>query len=242
MAALLPRELFAARPELFRMDESGRRNPDANLCVSHVDALAIVSANAAELGRILRPDTGRYFLWGDDGRAWCRCPRCRELSESEQALLVEHQLLTALRHDAPAATVAHLAYHGTLAPPQQIEPRPGVFLEFAPIRRTSDRSFAEQSGEVGGDGLASLDANLSVFGAAEAQVLEYWLDVSRFSSWRRPAVELPWDRAILAADVATYRARGIRHLTSFACFIDAAYVTRHGEPPLREYGDVLAGR
>jgi hypothetical protein len=238
MAALLPRALFDSWPELFRMNEAGQRTSDHNLCVSHPDALAIVAENAVALCRDLRPDTGRYFLWGDDGRAWCRCQRCRELSESEQALVVEHILLDALRADDPRATVAHLAYLGTLAPPKQLTPRNGIFLEFAPIQRTYDRPFADQFGN---DSLATLEANLAVFGTAGAQVLEYWLDVSRFSKWQKPAIALPWNPVVCAADVAAYRARGIRRLTSFACFIDADYAERVGEPPLAEYGAALAG-
>jgi hypothetical protein len=42
-----------------------------------------------------------------------------------------------------------------------------------------------------------------VFPAGTAQVLEYWLDVSRFSQWKRPAVRLPWRRDVLEADLAT---------------------------------------
>ena len=73
-------------------------------------------------------------------------------------------------------------------------------------------------------------------------MLEYWLDVSRFSGWKRPAVRLPWRRDVLEADVATYAARGIRHVTSFAVYVDDDYRRRHGEPGfIQEYGAVLAG-
>jgi len=36
-------------------------------------------------------------------------------------------------------------------------------------------------------------------------------------------------------------ARGIRYITSFAVWIDAAYVAQYGEPPLGEYGARLRG-
>jgi hypothetical protein len=77
--------------------------------------------------------------------------------------------------------------------------------------------------------------------------LEYWLDVSRFSRWRRPPVKLPWSsdesRAVLRADLAAYARRGIRHVTTFACYIDAEYAQLHGEPwgVLADYGAGLAG-
>jgi hypothetical protein len=67
--------------------------------------------------------------------------------------------------------------------------------------------------------------------------LEYWLDVSRFSGWKRPGVWLPWRKEVFLSDVETYRARGIGHVTTFAAWIDADYVKRHGELVfLGEYG------
>jgi hypothetical protein len=85
-------------------------------------------------------------------------------------------------------------------------------------------------------------ANLRVFPAGTAQVLEYWLDVSRFSGWKRPAQKLPWNREVFLADLATYAARGIRQVTSFACYIDGDYLKRHGEPSaLSDYGAGLRG-
>lgn len=83
-----------------------------------------------------------------------------------------------------------------------------------------------------------LAENLRVFGVEHAQALEYWLDVSLFSSWKRPAVKLPWNAAVCRADIAAYRALGIRHITTFATYIDADYVKLHGDPQpaLDEYG------
>jgi hypothetical protein len=49
--------------------------------------------------------------------------------------------------------------------------------------------------------------------------------------------------AITEADLDEYAKRGIRHVTSFACFLDADYVKRHGDfqPALMEYGAGLTG-
>jgi hypothetical protein len=91
-----------------------------------------------------------------------------------------------------------------------------------------------------GEQLDALDANLAWFGAEDAQVLEYWLDVSRFSQWRREdTVELPWNLEILIDDLRTYAARGLHRVTSFAVWIDGAYVHRYGEPPVQQYGAAL---
>src|SRR5262249_5680569 len=79
----------------------------------------------------LRPTTWRYFFWGDDNQPWCRCPRCRELSDSDQALVFENYLLKALRQRDPKAQLAHLAYANTLSPPARVRPELAVFLEYA---------------------------------------------------------------------------------------------------------------
>jgi len=240
MRELLPRSRFKDEPALFRMNDEGQRTADANLCVHSARALDIAAENALALAKILKPTTGRYFLWGDDGCPWCRCPDCRGLSDSDQALVLANHLLRALRGTDPKAQLAHLAYANTLPPPKQTKPAPGIFLEYAPINRRYDVPYAAQRGQSEQDRLEMLDANLAVFGAQNAQVLEYWLDVSRFSGWKKPAVKLPWNTDVFAADLDTYGARGIRHVTSFAVFIDADYLARHGEPPLDEYGAKLA--
>jgi Domain of unknown function (DUF4838) len=242
MKELLPRALFGKNPDLFRMNDKGERTPDANCCVHAERALAMIARNAVTIAQTLRPTTSRYFYWGDDGQPWCRCPLCRELSPSEQALVVEHRICQALRQQDRKAQVAHLAYQNTLTPPAKVKPAEGVFLEYAPINRRYDLPYDRQQDPKLVDGLHALDANLRVFPKDTAQVLEYWLDVSRFSRWKRPAVRLPWRREVFLADRESYRSRGIRHVTTFAAWVDADYVRRFGEPKfLGEYGAGLRG-
>ncbi len=242
MKELLPRDLFKKNPEWFHMNDRGDRTPDANCCVHSGRGLEIIGTNAVEFGKLLRPTSSRYFYWGDDGQPWCSCPKCRELSPSEQSLLVEARILKALRNLDPKAQVAHLAYANSLQPPKQVTPAEGIFLEYAPINRRYDIPYAQQeSGHR--DGLDALDANLEVFPRETAQALEYWLDVSRFSGWKRPAVKLPWKKGVFVADVEAYRKRGIRHITTFAVWIDASYSERFGDLNfLDEYGDGLSDR
>jgi hypothetical protein len=241
MKELLPRDLFAKDKTLFRMTEKGDRQADCNLCVHSSQALDIIAENALRTAKTLRPTTGRYFFWGDDGQPWCRCEKCRGLSDTDQALLLENHLLKALRRQDPNAQLAHLAYANTLQPPQHVQPLTGVFLEYAPIQRRYDLPYAQQTGAQDKDGLPALDANLKVFPPGTAQVLEYWLDVSRFSGWKRPGVRLPWRKQVFLSDVETYRLCGIRHVTTFAAWIDADYVKRYGELGfLAEYGAGLS--
>ena len=252
MGELLSRELYYEDPALFRMDEKGQRNADANCCPHSAAALDIIAAKAVEWARIFAPTTHRYFYWPDDGAQWCRCEKCRDFSASEQALLVENHIQRALRaHDAQAV-LAHISYYHTLAAPQRVQPEPGVFIEFAPIQRDYAHSIADRDAKTtatiatnpatNGGYLDLLAENLRVFGTERAQVLEYWLDVSRFSNWTRPAVKLPWNAAICRADIAAYRALGVRHITTFATYLDADYVKLHGDPQpaLDEYGAAFA--
>ncbi len=242
MSDLLPRSLFAKDPTMFPMTDKGDRVREYNLCVHSQAALDVVAENAVKYTRILRSTTGRYFYWIDDGQTMCRCRKCRDLSDSDQALLLEHYVLHAIREIDPRATLAHLAYARTLRPPTQIKPLPGIFLEFAPIERRYDVPFRQR--EIPGGGslehgrlLDALDANLDWFGREGAQALEYWLDLSRFSGWdRRNVKPLPWNGNVFRDDLRTYAGRGVRHVNTFAAWLDGDYVKRFGEPPLDEYG------
>ncbi|MBN2291313.1 MAG: DUF4838 domain-containing protein [Pirellulales bacterium] len=242
---LLPRELFKKDPNMFRMNKQGQRTADYNLCVHSKTAIDILCENALQYAKILRPTTGRYFYWIDDGKPMCFCRKCRGLSDSDQALLMENHLLRALRQQDPRACLAHLVYLNTMRAPTQVKPEPGIFMEFAPIRRRMDKPLSRRDvlgkkGRLHGKILEDLDANLEVFGGEGAQALEYWLDASRFAGWRRKnLIKVPFDGRVFLDDLQTYARRGIRHVTSFAVWIDGEYVKRFGPPPLDEYGQVL---
>jgi len=242
MSDLLPRGLFEKDPSMYRVNEQGERSPDFNCCVHSSRAIETICENALKYASILKPTTGRYFYWIDDGMPMCRCSRCRVYSDSEQALILENEVLRALRKVDSQATLAHLAYALTMEAPVQIKPTSGIFLEFAPIGRTWSEPIDHREAKEGQHGryLDFLDSNLTVFGRDNAQVLEYWLDVSLFSSWKRDAKKkLPWRRDVFLRDIAAYAARGMRHVTSFAVYMDADYVKQYGEPPLDEYGKGL---
>jgi len=242
MQELLPRGLFERDPELFRMDESGTRVPEWNLCPSHASALEIVGENAVRVCEALTPTTHRYYLWSDDGKPWCQCPECRGLNDADQTLLTTNAILAALRQWDPQARVAGLVYHATLTPPTQVRPAEGVFLEFAPIERRWDRPLTDRTIEAHARALDALDAAIEIYSMDEhAQVLEYWMDASRHSGWQRPAVAVPWHPEVLAADLESYAAKGFRRVTSFGCHLDAEYLAMHGEPPVAAYGAALLG-
>ena len=248
MRDLLPRELFEKDPRMFRMGKNGERVADCNLCVHSAAALAVACENAVRYAEILRPTTGRYFYWIDDAKPMCHCAKCRGLSDSDQALILENRLLGALRRVDGRATLAHLVYVNTLPPPTQVKPEAGIFVEFAPYRRRYDMPLARRDGHLcpgartHGEQLDLLDANLEVFGTAGAQALEYWIDVSRFSGFTKPdrRPKIPWNEEVFLDDLDTYGSRGIKHVTSFAVRLDGPYVKRHGEPPLKQYAGGLS--
>ena len=236
VADLLPRDLFVRNPEMFRMNEKGERTPDANLCVHSREALEVASENAVRYARVLRPTTGRYFFWIDDWAPMCDCPKCRTYSNSDQAVLLENALLAALQREDPRATLAHLAYGPTLAPPTEVRPDRGLFLEWAPIQRKLDASIAAQPALLDG-----LDANLEIFPRDTAQVLDYWLDESKACGYRRERpIALPWHGDVFRQDLDAYGERGVRNITTFAVWVNGDYVRQVGKPPLEEYGRELA--
>lgn len=251
MSDLLSRELWFKDRSMFRMDEKGRRTPVSNCCPHSAAALEVIAERAVKWARILTPTTGRYFYWPDDGSQWCHCPECEGLSASEQALLVENRIVRALRRFDPRATVSHISYHTTLAAPKQVKPEAGIFLEFAPYSRNLAKPIASREAktrrssspgdpnpEMNAGYLDILKANMQVFEPAQAQVLEYWLDVSLYG---RPAAKVPFDPAVCRADIAAYRKLGVRHITTFAAFIDADYAKLHGDPQreITAYGEAL---
>src|SRR3954447_9031962 len=145
MHDLLPRNLFEKNPEIFRMNKEGTRVADYNCCPNSQAALQVIGENAVKYSDILRSTTGRYFYWIDDGRPMCSCDRCKNFSDSEQALLIENAIVKALRKSHPRASVAHLAYINTMRPPVQVKPEEGVFLEFAPIYRSWRKPLTDRN-------------------------------------------------------------------------------------------------
>lgn len=246
MRDFLPRSLFAKDPSMFRMNAEGNRTADFNCCPSSQKALDLIAENAVKTARICRSDTERYFYWIDDAQPLCSCPKCRDLTYTDQAVLIENAMLKALQSEiSPKATLAHLAYHDTIEPPKNIKPLPGLFLEFAPIHRLysaplSRRDVGINQKQTHDYLLKLLDENLKIFPATTAQALEYWIDVSFHSRWKKPAKKLPWNPEICRDDVKTYVSRGIKNITSFAVYIDRAYRDQfHDLSFINEYGKIL---
>lgn len=233
MTWLLPRNLFENHPEYFRMDKEGIRRPDFNGCPSNKETLAIVYENAKILGKANAPTNHKYYFWLYDGGEKCYCDECRDLNDSDQGLLFENTIIKALKEIDPKAQLAHLAYDKTTPPPSLIKPEEGIFLEFAPFYRRwdlplSDREARREEVEWShGDYLDMLEANLKIFPIETTHVLEYWLDVSLISGWRKPQKKLYFNKEVFEDDLKTYADYGIKHITCYGAWIDDYYVNTH---------------
>lgn len=247
MSFLLPRSLFESHPEYFRMDNSGVRVSDANGCPSSEGALSEVYRNAIDIAKRYSPSNHKYYYWLDDGGDVCHCAKCAGLNASDQALIFENTVIKALKTIDPEARLAHLCYHNTLEPPKSVSPEEDIFLEFAPFYRRWDEPLAN-TWVMGRDGktthaeyLRQLKANLKVFPAETAQVLEYWMDDSLFSEWNTDKlVEVPWNKAVFLSDLKTYASHGIHNIMCYCAYVGPAYVQKFGFPYfIEEYAQGL---
>lgn len=235
---LLNRDLFDSHPEYFRMDEKGERTPDHNLCPSNDDAMNIVAERAADLVRILPSDTHRYYLWMDDVvNGGCQCPKCKSLSASDQQVLVMNRMVRSIRKVDPQAKLAYLGYYACAAAPTA-EPDPNLFLEYAPMEK-----YMISPPD---DGLTPLQREeriirplLQIFRIEEAKILEYWLDNSMYSGWKKPPKAMQVDAEPVLRDILFYAGIGFRSISTFGCYLGDDYVELHGEPDITPYTDAM---
>ena len=89
--------------------------------------------------------------------------------------------------------------------------------------------------------VAPLRALLDYFGAKDARVLDYWMDNSLFSGWKKPPKPFSLDEETMRRDVEFYASLGFENITAFGCYLGPDYQSLYGEPPLKTYGDLLSG-
>ena len=98
----------------------------------------------------------------------------------------------------------------------------GVFLEFAPIKRDYSTPLSDEA----------LDAyleNTLAFPTWSKHILEYWLDESMFSGWKRDSLVLmPFHKEECARDIKTYRRSGAGSITTFATWLGGDYLDEFG--------------
>lgn len=228
---LLPRSLFESHPEYFRL-ENGERNSLCNFCVSNSEALEILTDNAVEMAKKLYRSRPYYYFWLDDTRAkYCSCPKCSQLSMSDQQMLVVNAMAAKLRKAIPGAMLCFLAYHGTETPPTQYMPDEGVFLEYAPM----NRDFSAPASSVPQEAKDNIAKLMAVFGKEDATLLEYWYDNSMYSKWTKPPKAFVPRNDLIPGDLRWYESLGFSHIASFACYLGEDYVNLHGEPDISAF-------
>jgi hypothetical protein len=124
LSALVPRRLFPAHKDLFRMD-SGKWKRDHHFCATNPKTMEVLKKEAAELFRS-HPGTDVFHLWPDRNheRTWCSCPACRAFTAAEQnriAVNAAADVLAALR---PGAVIS---YYETPGEEGTIPVRPNMF-------------------------------------------------------------------------------------------------------------------
>jgi len=238
---ILPRDLFDTHPDWFRMDENGERTPRFNCCASSEEALTFIRDRAALLAAAFPSDTGLYHFWIDDvAEAKCHCPRCRNLSASDQALLITRAVAEGVRRVDGESRTAYLAYCETLKTPEHADPLPCVFLEFAPIARDFSRSLFDPDSEKNAAQTAFLPSLLDFFGTRDAKALDYWVDNSLFSGWTLPPKRFSLNEAVCRADVHGYAERGFEAVTSFGCYLGENYRELWGDAEVEPYFRILS--
>ena len=237
MSYLLPRGTFETHPEYFRVDETGGRTPEYNLCPSSEEALEIVSENARILAQKLYGSSEKYYFWTDDVRgSFCRCEKCKKLTPSDQALIIYNAILRGIKKYRPEAKHCFLAYQDAIDPPRNVKAEDGIFLEFAPIDRDS---FLPLIDEKNAEATRPIKALIAFFGKKDSRVLEYWIDNSRFCEWKTPYKKLPFLPDVIKKDALLYKSFGFEGLSSFACYLGKEYMDIFGRPPIKEFVEIL---
>ena len=226
---LLPKALLSEHPDWFRMNATGERVADSNFCVSNREALDYIADRCEYLAGLLGQRSHIYNIWMDDVTdGYCECESCKRLTPSDQNLVFCHAVLKGLRRYDPEAKQCYLAYHQTISAPKNVKPEDGVFLEYAPIQRWSMGKNAEEE-------FKHIAPLLECFGKKDAKVLEYWVDNSLFSKWKKPPVKCSPDYAAMKRDLIMYRSHGFESITSFGLYLDDGYAALHGDFDFSEY-------
>ncbi len=85
-----------------------------------------------------------------------------------------------------------------------------------------------------------LEALLGIFPTETTHVVEYWFDNALYSQFKKPPVKIPFNASVMNEDAKMYTSYGIQNIKSFGSYIDDEYYALYGNPPIREYGDILA--
>lgn len=224
---LMPKDLFDTHPDYFRMNAEGERTNDYNFCVSNPDALSLFATRARELAGSLYSSSHDFYFWMDDGHALqCHCPKCKNISTSDQQLIALNAMLSEIKKTFPDARMAYLAYMDSIVVPKKVKPIEGIFLEYAPFEKyTAKGEDAPQLIERE----KQMVKPLMDFFCGEYKVLEYWYDNSLYSNWTKPAVKFEVNKEKMKSEIEEYKKMGFSNIATFACYLGEDYEALHGD-------------
>jgi hypothetical protein len=207
---MLDRKLFETKPELFRMNQTGKRVPDGNVCVTNPETVALCArwvTNFFKQNPML--DTcpmGGQDIWGG---AWCNCEKCRAYSPSEQAAVLINGVHEHLRKNNVKGRCSYSAYRDTLRYDlKKVKLDPEVHIGYAP----RERSYGHAHSDVSSERNRWFWSNLQDWRrnhSGPLNLTDYYQDSILFYSLPAPTVQ------VIAQDLRDYSKLNARGITSF---------------------------
>jgi hypothetical protein len=207
---MLDPKLFATKPELFRMDQTGKRVANGNVCVTNPETIDLcakwVAGYFKENPRQETCPVGGQDIWGG---AWCSCTGCRVYSPSEQAALLINGIHEHLRKNGIKGRCSYSAYRDTLRYDlKKVKLDPETHVGYAPRERSYGHAHSDASSERNRwfwRNLQDWRKNHS----GPLNVSDYYHDCILFYSVPAPTVQ------VIARDMRDYKRLNARGVTSF---------------------------
>jgi hypothetical protein len=76
---------------------------------------------------------------------------------------------------------------------------------------------------------------IKTFSYADSKVLEYWLDNSMYSDWKKPEKKFVQDKRMIEEDIKRYLDYGFEYISSFACYLGPEYEKLYGQPDISAF-------
>jgi len=127
---LVPKRLFYANRELFRMEQGSRKN-DRHFCPTNPETIKLIKENTCKwleciLQYVTPPRIFHLLPEENHQNTWCACPACRAFSPAEQYLIAVNCFADALAKFDNEARISYIDYE-TEPDAEGISPRKNVF-------------------------------------------------------------------------------------------------------------------
>jgi len=207
---MIDRKLFETKPELFRMDQTGKRVPNGNVCATNPETVLLCAQWVMNFFKQNpRLDTcpmGGQDIWGG---AWCSCEKCRVYSPSEQAALLINGVHAHLRKNNIQGRCSYSAYRDTLRYDlKKVKLDPEVHVGYAPRERSYGHAHSDASSERNRWFWRNLQ-DWRRNHAGPLNLTDYYHDSILFYSLPAPTVQ------VIAQDLRDYAKLNARGVTSF---------------------------